>query len=102
MGDDDKLREIRHAWNLSTGSPEARMVISGLSRIGSLEALDMAIALLDDPELKKEAEAAVARIAERTGWGYPAKTAERLNSVLEKIDNEEVKQIIHRILERIE
>jgi len=101
MSNDDKFREIRHAFDLSTSTAESRIVISGLSRIGSLEALDMAVSLLEDTELRKEAEAAVVRIANQTSWKYPKETTKRLNSVLEKIENEATEQRIHRILDRI-
>ena len=101
MSNDDKLREIRYAYDLSSSTAESRIVISGLSRIGSLEALDMAVGLLEDPELKKEAEAAIVRIAQQTSWGYPEETTRQLNSVLEKIDNKDIEQRIHRILDRI-
>jgi len=66
-----------------------------------LEALDMAIGLIQDPGLKKEAEAAVVRIAEQTSWEYPKETTKQLNSALEKIDNEAVERRIHIILDRI-
>jgi HEAT repeat protein len=101
MSDDDKLKEIRQAYDLSTNTAESRMVISGLSRIGSLEALDMAIGLLEEPDLKKEAEAAVVRIAGGTSWESPEETTKRLNIALKKIDNEEVVLNIHKILDRI-
>ena len=101
MSDDEKFVEIRHAYDLSASTDESRIVISGLSRIGSLEALEMAVGLLEDPALKKEAEAAIVRIADQTSWESPEETARQLNSVLGKIDSETVEQRIHRILERI-
>jgi HEAT repeat protein len=101
MSGAEKFREIRYAYDLSTNTAESRIVISGLSRIGSLEALDMAVGILEEPALRKEAEAAVVRIAEATSWEYPEETTWHLKSVLEKIDDEAVKQRIHRILERI-
>jgi HEAT repeat protein len=101
MSDEDKLKEIRNAYDLSESTAESSIVISGLSRIGSLEALDMAISLLEDPDLRKEAEAAVVRIAEQTSWDYPEETTRQLNIVLEKIDNKAVEERILRILDRI-
>jgi len=101
MNEDEKLMEIKHAYELSASTAESRIVISGLSRIGSLEALDMAIGLLEDPALKKEAEAAIVRIADQTSWEFPEETTRQLKSVLEKIDNESVEKRIHMILERI-
>ena len=101
MKEDEKLMEIRYAYDLSASTAESRIVISGLSRIESLEALDMAIGLLDDPALKKEAEVAVVRIADQTSWEFPEETTRQLKSVLEKIDDESVEQRIHRILDRI-
>jgi len=61
----------------------------------------MAVGLLEDPALKKEAEAAIVRIADQTSWESPEETARQLNSVLGKIDSETVEQRIHSILERI-
>lgn len=101
MNEDEKLGEIRHAYELSASTDESRIVLSGLSRIGSLEALEMAIGLLEEPALRKEAEAAIVRIADQTSWEFPEETARQLKSVLGKIDNETTEQRIHRILERI-
>jgi HEAT repeat protein len=101
MNEDEKLKEIRHAYELSASTDESRIVISGLSRIGSLEALYMAVGLLEDPAVKKEAEAAIVRIADQTSWESPEETAGQLKSVLGKIDSENVEQKIHSILERI-
>ncbi len=101
LSDAEKLREIRHAFDISATTAESRIVISGLSRIGSLEALDMAVGLLEEPGLRKEAEAAIVRIAEATSWEYPEETSRRMRSVIEKIDDEESARRIQRILERI-
>ena len=101
MNREKKMIEIRNAYGLCNTQAESRIVISGLSRIRSLDALEMAIGLLDDPDLKKEAEAAVARIAEQTGWEYPQETTAQLEPVLQKIENEDVKNRILGILDRI-
>ncbi len=101
MHREKKLKEIRNAYDLCINQAESRIVVSGLSRLGSLEALEMAVGLLDVQELKKEAEAAVAGIAEQTSWEYPEETSGQLNSVLDKIENEEVERRILGILDRI-
>jgi HEAT repeat protein len=101
MSPDEKLTEIRYAYELSASTAEEKIVISGLSRIGSLKALEMAVELQGDPAVKGEAEAAIVRIADQTSWEFPEETARHLISVLGKIENETVEQRINMILERI-
>ena len=101
MTSHEKLNEIRTAWELASNSGERKIVISGLSRIYTIEALDMALHLMSEGELRKEAEAAVLIIADHTGWEYPGETKERLLKFLALTENADHKARANRILERI-
>lgn len=98
---DEQLIQIKHAFGLTKDLAEKKTVLSGLGNIGTLDALDMAMGLLEDPDLKKEAEAAAVRIADNTSWGFPAETRARLTKLLETTDNEQIKTSIKEIFERI-
>ncbi len=61
----------------------------------------MALHLMSEGELRKEAEAAVLIIADHTGWEYPGETKKRLLKFLALTDNVDHKARANRILERI-
>ncbi len=102
MDPHEKLKEIETAWGHATNTVEKRMVISGLNRVHSLEALDMALDLMDEAEIRREAEAAAIVIAEQTSHGSPEETRKRLFILLSITDNEDHKARANKILERIE
>lgn len=97
----EKFKEIRHAYLLAGNQAEQRVVVSGLSRIHSLDALEMAIGLLENPDLKQEAEAAILSIAGGTSWGYPTETKAALDEIKGSLENEHVIREVNRILDRI-
>jgi HEAT repeat protein len=97
-----QLIEIKHALSLASDAGEKKIAVSGLNRIGTLAALETAISLLDDPDISKEAEAAVIRIADNTSWDHPRETKEQLNKVMERISSEQLQRRMNEIIERIE
>jgi len=101
LSNQEKFKEIQHAFSLAGNQAEYRIVISGLGRIHSLDALEMAIGLLEKPELKQEAEAAILSIAGETSWGYPRETTAALEKIRGSLENERVIRGINRILDRI-
>lgn len=98
----EQFGELKNAFSFAADPGEKKMVLSGLSRIGLPEALEMAMSLLDDPDLRKEAEAAVLRIAENTIWGYPEVTKKHLDKLLEVTDNEQLRSRIKGILQNMD
>jgi len=57
--EDQKYAEIRNAFNIASGNDEQKIVLSGLGKVISLEALKFAISLMDKSELVHETEAAI-------------------------------------------
>ena len=99
---DEQLREIKHAFQLASGIDEKKVVMSGLSRIGSPDALDMAMGLLSDKDLKREAAAAAVSIAQNTSWEYPEITRKQLNKLLEITDNEQIRSQVQAIISNMD
>ena len=99
MNDDQKTDSFRHAYELAKNLDEKRIVVSGLSGIRSKGAFQMAIGLLDNPELKSEAEAAISSIAGPLGDAQPEFTRAELNKLIESTDNPAFKERLQEILE---
>jgi HEAT repeat protein len=102
MTEDQKSDECEHAFALAKNLDEKRMVVSGLSTVRSKKALDMAVDLLKDPELKSEAEAAISRMAGRIGDIDPVYTKTVLNRLIETTDNQQFKARLTEILKWID
>jgi len=102
LNENQKFIELHHAFDLASNIDEQKIVLSGLGKVISPEALRFTIGLLDNPDLKAETEAAMMRIADDLSWGHPQETLEELNKVLQITDNEELKRDIEELLKRIE
>lgn len=101
LSEDQKFNEIHHAFNIASSADEQKIVLSGLGKITSPESLKFAISLLNNPNLIREAEAAVMSIADNLSWSYPDETRIELNKVLQFTDNEEFKKEIEDLLKNI-
>ncbi len=97
---EETVAMYKKAMELSSEPVEKRMVLSGLANTKSFEALQMAAGYLDDAELKQEAEAAVAQIAEATIEEHPQETKELLRKVLESSTSETVRGRAEFLLKR--
>lgn len=97
----EKLKDIMAAWEATANSDEKKIVISGLSRISSIEALDMALKLWSVEDIRNETEVAVLTIANNTGWEYPGETRKRLLAFLAKTENPDHIASANRIVERL-
>jgi hypothetical protein len=78
----------KQAMNLASDTSEKRMVLSGLSNVKSLAALEMAVSYLQEKGLQQEAEVAVVKIAEATVESHPAESKAALQKVIEISKNE--------------
>lgn len=90
----------QEAMTLAPNAAEKRMVLSGVGNAKSFEALQMAAGYLDDAELKQEAEAAVAKIAEATIQKHPQETKELLQKVLAGTTNDSVREQAQKVLKQ--
>ena len=102
LSEDQKFVEIRHAYDITTSLEEQKIVLSGLGKIISVQALKFATSLLEKSELASETEAAIMRIADELSWSHPGETREELNKVLQMTENEELIRDIEELLKRIE
>jgi len=76
------------AMGLAQNTNEKRMVLSGISKIRSINALNTAASYLTDNKLKNEAEVAVIKIAGRTRHDFPQETRAVLLKVVDSKNNE--------------
>jgi len=100
--EDQKYAEIRNAFNIASGNDEQKIVLSGLGKVISLEALKFAISLMDKSELVHETEAAIMNIAYDLSWNYPRETREELNKVLQITKSEDLQREIEELLKTID
>lgn len=78
-----------------------RLVLSSLGNIQDPEALQMAESLLDDSDVKVEADDAVVRIARSISKKYPEKAAAALHRVMESSDDAAIRKSAQAALKRI-
>ena len=86
------------ALELSDETEETRMVLSGLSNLNSIKALDIAAQFIKNQSVKQEAEVAVIEIAKSSHWKDSARTCEALSAVLENTDSQERKTQVKKML----
>ena len=97
---EETAKMYKEAMTLALNVDEKKMVLSGLATAKSFDALQMAAGFLDNEELKQEAEAAVAKIAETTIKEYPQETKELLQKVLAGTTSDTVREQAQRALKQ--
>jgi HEAT repeat protein len=98
---EEKLDRITMLWKHAGSDGEKKSVISGLGKISSIEALDMAMELVRQGMSKPEAETAVLTIASGTGRENTEATVKRLKEFLTLTRDPDHIARTERILERI-
>lgn len=98
LTDDEKIKNYKEALSQSEADNEKKMIISGISNVGNLESLKLAVELLDNENIKKEAFMAVMQISEDIAEDHPDEVKNVLNKVLEKTDNEGARSYIKEVL----
>jgi HEAT repeat protein len=88
----------KKAMDLAGDAAEKKRVLSGLAATKSLAALNLAAAYLDDLTLHLEAESAAVQIAQATSAGYPQRTKEVLQKVIESTKNDAVRDQAKQII----
>jgi HEAT repeat protein len=81
---EETIGMYKQAMSLASDTSEKKMVLSGLSNVKSLAALEMAVAYLEDKALQQEAEVAVVKIAEGIAGSYPAESKAALHFLRKK------------------
>lgn len=98
---DETIQLYKTAMKLAQNAGEKRMVLSGISNIRTVNALNSVANFLTDTELKNEAEVAVVRIARHTRGNFPQETKAVLLKVVDS-KNSEVSNDARRFLKEIE
>ena len=98
MTEDQKFKACEYAFGLASTLDEKKIVISGLSEITSIGAFEMAVGLLQDPELQSEAKAAISNIAGPLGRIHPEYTKTELRLLIDKTDDPKFKMRLEEIL----
>ena len=99
--DNETIKMYKTAMKLAQNVNEKRMVLSGISSIRTVNALNTAANFLADTELKNEAEVAVIRIARHTRGNFPQETKAILLKVVNS-KNGEVSNDAKRFLKEID
>lgn len=101
------LAQYLTAAELATEPAEKRMILSGLGRLFSAEAVAATANYLDDPDVKAEAEAALTRTLRNLGDEMGEERLKRmldgglretLTGILEKTDDERLQSRVNRVL----
>jgi len=90
----------KKAMDLAGDAAEKKRVLSGLAATKSLAALNLAAAYLDDLTLHLEAESAAVQIAQTTSAGYPQRTKEVLQKVIESTKNDVIRDQAKQIMSK--
>ena len=78
----------KQAMSLASDASEKKMVLSGLSNVKVLAALEIAASYLQDKALQQEAEVAVVKIAEVTLASHAAESKAALQKVIDVSKND--------------
>jgi len=95
---EETIELYKKAMDLTGDAPEKKRVLSGLASTKSLAALNMAAEYLDDLALHLEAESAAVRIAQSIYGGYPQRTKEVLQKVLQGTKNDTIREQAQQII----
>jgi HEAT repeat protein len=104
----ESVERLQTAMGLATETSEKRMALAGLGELYTVEALDITVPYLDDPELRPEAEAALLRQIgrirgesdERMQRLLDAGLREDLQRILGASENEMLRGLTTELLER--
>jgi HEAT repeat protein len=92
----------RRALEVAVDPDDRRLVLTGLAEVGHVDALSLAQASLDDPELGPAAAQAVITIAERVGPDHREQALAAIDDALTRHDNPELRRQAGETINRIE
>jgi hypothetical protein len=98
---EETIGMYKQAMSLASDTSEKRMVLSGLSNVKSLAALEMAVGYLQDKDLQQEAEVAVVKIAEAIVGSHPAESKGALQRVIEISKNDFLRKKAQEAIKQI-
>ena len=99
--DNEMVKLYSGAMKLSERTTEKRMVLSGLSDIRTVQALDTALSYLTQKGIQDEVESAVVKIAGRIRRDHPQEVKQALKKILSVTKNDYIKKRANEMLNRI-
>ncbi len=98
---EETIDMYKQAMSLASDISEKKMVLSGLSNVKSLVALQMAATYLEDKDLQQEAEVAVVKIAETTIGSNPVESKAALQKVIQISKNEFLRNQAQKLMSQV-
>jgi HEAT repeat protein len=102
ISQEEKTSLYRQVFDLEPAPQELQRALSGLMRVGGVDALELAAKYLDHVEVKEEAAITVTRLAWSTARDDPEKTITYLEKVLAVAENERTREMAQNMLDRME
>jgi hypothetical protein len=100
LPDKESIDLYMKAMDLASEASEKRMVLSGLGRLHSLEALEVTARYLDDPAIQPEAEAAVLMLLDEIYDTDKERLNKILNDILEITNNPSLRERAMEIIRK--
>jgi len=99
---EETIEMYKKAMTLAPDANEKKRVLSGLVKVKSPGALQIAADYLQDKTLFREAEFAVVKIAEGIHENFPQQTRDVLEKILQTSKNDQLRQKAQEVINRIE
>lgn len=96
------LDRYREALALAGTADERRQVLSGIAKVRSRDALDLAASFLQNAEVRPEAEAAVVQVAACTAGAWPEDTRRLLAEIAGSSASEDVRRRAAQLLQTMD
>ena len=93
-----KAMKLKNAYSFAKSDLDRKIIVNGISRVVSLDALDFVIDQLGNDAIEAEVEEAIIRIAGNLRESHTAEVEARMTSVLEKSDHQEFKGKVNVLL----
>ena len=98
---EETIGMYKQAMSLASNTTLKKLVLSGLSNVKSIGALQMAAAYLERKSLQQEAEVAVVKIATAIAGGYPAESKAALQKVSRISKNDFLREQAQKVINQI-
>ena len=97
----ETLKLYQEAMDLASAVSEKKMVLSELTNMRTVAALEMAADCLDDSALQQEAGVAVGMIARSTVSDHPQETRKALEKVIQVTENDQLRKQIQQFIDQM-
>ncbi|MBR9998886.1 MAG: HEAT repeat domain-containing protein [Cyclobacteriaceae bacterium] len=94
-----KMTAYQHAYTMARNPDEKKMILSVVGKSGSVNGLEMVTSLLNDKDLKSEAEASFISLLENIPDQYHEEKLKWMNEAIKNSNNVDFKNRIRKMLE---